>query len=172
MSSVMSARVVLVIVIHLILAAVTITPASAEPLRPGRYRIFLEAQPAYTLRLAVTAPTGAKAIVDDGADLNRWETVLITYKPAGPLYQLLNSSTRLCLHPVKLDPVTYSVGQAVCGVADTGLWYLSETAGNHRVSLASDPSLTLYGDTGSAVPIARLGHVSDEPRARWVFTRL
>lgn len=168
----MSARTVLVIVATILLAMLTITPADAEPLRGGRYRIFLESQPALTLRPVIAAETGARSIADNGADLNQWEPVLITYRPAGPVFQLLNSSTRLCLHPVRLDPLTYSVGQNVCGVADTGLWYVSETGGNHRVSLAADPSLTLYGDTASAAPVALLGRVGDEPRARWVFRRL
>ncbi|MGV9668098.1 hypothetical protein ACWDUL_22585 [Nocardia niigatensis] len=170
----MSARAVLVIVAHVLAAALAAAPAAAEPLRPGGYRIFLEAEPAYTLRPVVTAAdiAGARGGTDDSADINRWQLVLIGYRPAGPVFQLLNSSTRLCLQPVRLDSLTYSVGQNVCGVADTGLWYVSETNGNRRLSLASDPSQTLYGDTASTSPVALLGRVGDEPRARWIFRHL
>ncbi|MGW5109302.1 hypothetical protein [Nocardia sp. NPDC004123] len=169
----MPARAVLVIVAHVLFAAAA-TPAAAAPLRSGGYRIFLEAQPAYTLRPVVTAADIAdvRTSANEGADTNRWEPVLIGYRPAGPVFQLLNSSTRLCLQPVRLDSLTYSVGQNVCGVADTGLWYVSETNGNRRVSLASDPSRTLYGDTTSTTPVALLGAIGDEPRARWIFRHL
>ncbi|WP_040815522.1 hypothetical protein [Nocardia concava] len=176
----MSVRASLMLVSLLVVSTVfcvvaRVPPAASAPLRGGGYAIFLEAAPTYTLRpttAAAQVAAGTRAAAGEGAEVNRWEPVLIGYRPAGPVYQLLNSTTRLCLQPVRLDAVSYSVVQDICGIADTGLWYISQAAANHRISLAADPSLTLYGDTDSPVPVALVGRIGDEPRARWIFQHL
>ncbi|MBF6169842.1 RICIN domain-containing protein [Nocardia blacklockiae] len=145
-------------------------PAAAAPLQPGTYRIFLEAQPAYALAPPVTASRPvAQAGRDDGADISGWELALIAYRPAGPIFQLRNATTRMCLQPRRIDAVSYSVGQDVCTVDDAGLWFVARTAGNYRISLASDSSLTVYADTAQGT--ALLGRVGDQPHARWILHR-
>ncbi len=167
------ARYLMAVVVGVVGSALSVcAPASAASITPGTYRVFWEPRPNHVVlpQAAVTRPSRGG---DDTVDVHQWEFVAVDYRPAGPVFQMRNAASRLCLVPSRSRPGVVAVEQNACGVGDSGLWYVAETGGHYRITLASNPRTALYGAAvGSSEPSAAVGQVGDEPTARWILEPL
>ncbi|MFJ1455729.1 RICIN domain-containing protein [Nocardia sp. N2S4-5] len=164
----------LLVAAGMIAALVTVSvPASAEPIRPGRYRVFWEPLPSTPILPQPTDVSLPRHGADDTLDVHQWEFVAIDYRPAGPVFQIRNAASRLCLRPGRLPADSAPARQDVCGISDTETWTVSPADGNYRLTLAADHRIALYGSaTGASAPTALVGPVDNRSVARWILKPL
>ncbi len=142
-------------------------PTGAASAATGTFRIASSEHPGYTM---VSRQVGDPILAMPGERGDRWEFVVIDYRPEGPIYQIRNVRTRWCLRPHHYDPGGAFVEQGACGVSDYVLWYLRNDGAGQYISLAADPQTIAYGTTttGPGMTVVA-GHGRSQKSAHWIL---